>query len=74
MHYGDTYLSAKTLNTVKLKINDKTKIIIVNILFLLKVIKNIALLRYFFIHAGPKSIMHFSQAARHYENAATLFH
>ncbi len=41
MHYGDTYLSAITLNTVKLKTNDKTKIINVTILFLLKVIKNI---------------------------------
>ena len=74
MHYGDTYLSAITLNTVKLKTNDKTKTINVTILFLLKVIKNIALLRYFFIHAGPRSIMHFSQAARHYENATPLFH
>jgi len=44
MHYGDTYLSAITLNTVKLKINDKTKIISVTILFLLKIIKHIALL------------------------------
>jgi len=43
MHYGDTYLSAITLNTVKLKTNDKTKIISVTILFLLKVVNNVCI-------------------------------
>jgi len=43
MHYGDTYLSAITLNTAKLKTNDKTKIVNVTILFLLKVVNNVCI-------------------------------
>jgi len=43
MHYGDTYLSAITLNTVKLRTSDKIIIAKVFILCLLKVVNNVCI-------------------------------